>query len=335
MMKATHLFLAVLLTGAHGAHAAAATTDTVVAAEAQEDSLYAQGTKAMDEQRWTDAVDTFDKVAAAKGKKADAALYWKAYSLNKLNRKEEAAATCGQLRGRFEDSSWNRECRVLQARTYVIRSDGNGAQTFDIRVPREPFEADLALNKAHLDATLGTMNLSLGDLRTWTMDGPSFKQKDATEDDIKLLALNGLMLRDPGKGVPLMRDLVKSNKSLELRKQALFALARSKQPEAQQTVTEIATAKGGDPELQREAVQLLTVSRGKDAGQTLVEIYRNTSDPKVKRAALSGLYSARDAQRLVELARSEKDLNLKRDIVAQLAVMKDPAATDYMMELLK
>jgi hypothetical protein len=37
----------------------------------------------------------------------------------------------------------------------------------------------------------------------------------------------------------------------------------------------------------------------------------------------------------VELARGEKDLNLKRQIVSQLAVMKDPAATDYMLELLK
>lgn len=300
-------------------------------ADSQEDSLYAQGTKAMDEQRWTDAVDTFDKLAAQKGKKADAALYWKAYSLNKLNRKEEAGAVCGQLRGRYADSSWNKECRVLQAR---VMFDGPNVRVF-MRGPDGQIGPEMAARQAEIDSRLADMNLNLGSLQTWTLNGTGFKHKDATEDDIKLLALNSLMLRDPAKGVPLMRDLVKSNKPLELRKQALFALARSKQPEAQQTITEIATGKGGDPELQREAVQLLTMSRGKDAGSTLVEVYRSSSDPKVKRAAISGLYSARDAGRLVELARSEKDLNLKRDIVSQLSVMKDQAATDYMMELLK
>jgi hypothetical protein len=47
------------------------------------------------------------------------------------------------------------------------------------------------------------------------------------------------------------------------------------------------------------------------------------------------LFIARDAARLVDLARGEKDLNLKRDIVSQLAIMHDPVATAYMEELLK
>lgn len=329
-MRATHLFLAVLLAGAHGAHAAVIADGAMVSVEAQEDSLYTQGTKAMDEQRWTDAISTFDKLAATKGKKADAALYWKAYSLNKLGRKEEAGAVCGQLRGMYAESSWNRECRVLQARVVF---DAPKVRVFTRELDGR-MNAEIQANQAEMDARLADMNLSLGELKSWTWDNGSFKQKDATEDDIKLLALNSLMQRDPAKGVPLMRDLVKSNKSLELRKQALFALARSKQPEAQQVVTEIATGKS-DPELQRDAVHLLAVSRGKEAGATLVEIYRNSNDPKVKRAALSGLYSSRDATRLVELARSEKDLNMKRDIVSQLSIMKDQAATDYMMELLK
>ncbi len=38
---------------------------------------------------------------------------------------------------------------------------------------------------------------------------------------------------------------------------------------------------------------------------------------------------------MVEMAKNEKDLELKRTIVSQLALMNDKAATDYMMELLK
>jgi hypothetical protein len=47
------------------------------------------------------------------------------------------------------------------------------------------------------------------------------------------------------------------------------------------------------------------------------------------------LFITQDAPHLVELARSEKDMELKRTIVSQLAIMHDKAATDYMMELLK
>ncbi len=44
---------------------------------------------------------------------------------------------------------------------------------------------------------------------------------------------------------------------------------------------------------------------------------------------------ANDDTHLVELARQEKDLEMKRRIVSQLSLMKGEAASDYMMELLK
>ena len=56
-----------------------------------------RGVKALDDHRWNDAVTAFDQAASGKGKRADAALYWKAYALNKLGRADLAGATCGQL----------------------------------------------------------------------------------------------------------------------------------------------------------------------------------------------------------------------------------------------
>src|SRR5580704_17213282 len=67
------------------------------AAPVQDDTAYAAGSKAMDEHRWQDAVVSFDKVINAKGKRVDAAVYWMAYSLNKLGKPQLAAATCDQL----------------------------------------------------------------------------------------------------------------------------------------------------------------------------------------------------------------------------------------------
>jgi hypothetical protein len=329
-MNRKSLLLLTLFIGASMSPLARAEMQTEVAAvvqpevsgtASQEDTLYTQGTKAMDEQRWSDAVTAFDGVAAAKGKRADAGLYWKAYSLDKLGRKDDARAVCDSLRKVQPGSSWNRECIVLRARSQV-----------DPAALR-----DLAQQSAQLNVDLGDLNVKMG--QDWG-DAPrtfylgSKGKHTTTEDDIKILAVNALMRQDPAKALPILRDMVHSNQSIEVRRQALFVLSRSKDPQALTIVTEVATTKG-DPELQREAIQTLAINRGKDAGPTLVEIYRASTDAGVKRAAVNGLFLAHDAARLVELARAEKDLNQKREIVSQLAIMKDPAATDYMLELLK
>jgi hypothetical protein len=278
----------------------------------------------MNEQRWSDAVTAFDKAAAAKGKHEDASLYWKAYSLNKLGRKEEALATCASLRKQQPASTWNRECIVLRA---------GGVTDPDTLVALSKIDA-----LQRMDWPKIKIDVNPDDYRALAEvygRGYSIKSDQATtEDDIKILALNALMRQDPAKALPLLRDLLKSDKSVEMRREALFVLSRSKDPQAQTILTEIATAKG-DPAMQREAIQILALNRGKDAGPTLVEVYHGSTDAQVKRACINGLFLAHDAPRLVELARGEKDLNLKRDIVSQLSLMHDQAATDYMLELLK
>jgi tetratricopeptide (TPR) repeat protein len=330
MNKPTRIFLlAAFLVGASLAPSARAAVENdpsteVQAATAQDEALYNEGNKAMNDQRWSDAVTAFDKAAAAKGKRKDASLYWKAYSLDKLGRKDDARATCNILRREEPSSTWNRECVVLRAgsltdaNTLAALSRIDAMQSVDgpkIKVDVNP-EDYRVLTEAY---------------------GRAYSIKSdhsTTEDDIKILALRSLMQQDPAKALPLLRDLLKPDKSVELRRQALFVLSRSKDPQAQTILTEVATAKG-DPALQREAIQILALNRGKDAGPTLVEVYRGATDAQVKRACINGLFLAHDAPRLVELARGEKDLNMKRDIVSQLSLMKDQAATDYMLELLK
>jgi len=335
------LLLAAFLTGALAPAAGAAvtplqadsSTETQAATKAaivQDDPLYAEGDKAMNEQRWADAVTAFDK-AAAKGKHKDSSLYWKAYSLDKLGRKDEARATCNTLRKEQPSSTWNRECVVLRATSPLTDATTLYA---------------LSQEKTLQGVELGSMNLDVANMyadtaRMYTIEGKAFGgfggfggNGATTEDDIKILALRSLMQQDPAKALPLLRGWLKSDKPLEMRRQALFVLSRSKDPQAQAILTEVATTKG-NPEMQREAIQILALNRGKDAGPTMVEVYRGATDAQVKRACINGLFLAHDAPRLVELARSEKDLNLKRDIVSQLSLMHDQVATDYMLELLK
>ena len=57
---------------------------------AREEDRYERGTDALDEASWDEAIQAFDDVIEAKGRRADGALYWKAYAQSKLGRRDEA-----------------------------------------------------------------------------------------------------------------------------------------------------------------------------------------------------------------------------------------------------
>lgn len=271
-----------------------------------DDSAYGSGTKAMDEHRWVDAVTAFDRVVDAKGKKADAALYWKAYSLNKLGNGPLALATCYQLRSHYSASPWNKDCSALGIE---LRSDVRIAVPPVPPVPAGPFGVG-------------------------PPSGGGDGHPHGSDADLKILALNSLLNRDPAQAVPLLRGILTGDQPSEVKKHAIFVLAQSKSPEAQSILRDVVMGKMG-PDLQRQGIQMSAIFEGKRANDSLAEVYRTTTDREVKRSVISAFFITQDAPRMVDMARGEKDLEMKRSIVSQLALMQDKAATDYMLELLK
>jgi hypothetical protein len=98
----------------------------------------------------------------------------------------------------------------------------------------------------------------------------------------------------------------------------------------------VATAKNsGNPELQQRAIRYLGFMGNADERDLLAGIYRTSTDVAVKRTVMNTLFMQRNAKGLVDLARGEKDPQMKKEIVSKLSVMKAPEATDYLLELLK
>ena len=87
---------------------------TGIAAEAADSNAYAQGTRAINDGRWADAVASFSQVANQGGEHSDGALYWKAYAQNKLGQSNAALETCGALRRDHPASKWIEECGALE-----------------------------------------------------------------------------------------------------------------------------------------------------------------------------------------------------------------------------
>jgi len=286
-------------------------SSTFYAFAAEDDGSYAAGTRAMDEHRWPDAVTAFDKVISAKGERVDAALYWKAYSLNKLGNMPLAMATCKQLRAQFASSTWNKDCDAIAVNVQVDAQANGDKDKVKVRTDRvQPYVYIARADRGEDGVPRGS------------------------DEDLKLIALSAVLRRDPASGIPLLRGILSGNDPISVKKHALFVLAQAKTPEADAILRDAALGKL-DPQLQSQAIQTMAVFQGSKANDTLAEVYRTTTDPKIKKSIINAMFITKDAPRMVEMAKNEKDLELKRELVQQLALMNDPAATNYMMELLK
>ena len=234
-----------------------------------DNSLYGRGQDALDNHKYDQALDYFTEVVARGGPKADGALYWKAYTLNKLGRRDEAAAAIAQLRTSFPSSHWLEDAKALE-------------------------------------------------LEVKQASGKPVSPESESDDDLKLMALNGLAQTDPARAFPLLDKLLKGPASPKLKKNAIYVLAINTTPQAQQLLEQIARG-NGNPDLQITAIgYMLRNKQFPNRTQTLFEIYNSTSDAQVKREIINALRSNSDTDHLMQIYKAEKDPDLRRSAIAGL-----------------
>src|SRR3954462_6300297 len=83
-------------------------------AEAREDEIYNRGTAALNDSQWQKALEAFTEVAKARGRRADGALYWKAYTENKMGQRGAALTTLADLRKSYPKSNWLKDASALE-----------------------------------------------------------------------------------------------------------------------------------------------------------------------------------------------------------------------------
>jgi tetratricopeptide (TPR) repeat protein len=311
-----------------------------VARRGSDDQFYNAGQRSLDAHRYTDALEDFNQVASHEGPRADGAAYWKAYTLIKLGRKDEALAAIAELRKAHPQSRWLDDAKALEVEA-----------------------------------------------------GKPVSPESESDEELKLIALNGLMQSDPDRALPLLENLLKGNQSPRVKKRVVYVLASSESAKAQQLLEQVAKGQS-NPDVQLAAIQYLGSRRNDPVkAQMLMAIYNSTTDANIRRAILQSiagdharvlqiaraekdpalkvyaihllggredantgdtlvamypegdqevksaildtLTSQRNAKAMVQLAKAEKDPKLKQRIVERLAGMKSPEATDYLMELIK
>ncbi len=241
-------------------------------ATTREDKLYQEATQNMDESKWSAALQGFQQVAALKGRRADGALYWQAYALNKLGRRQESLKTIAELRSAYPKSQWLKDAGALEVE--VKQATGQPV--------RPNAEAD---------------------------------------DDYKLLALNSIMESDPERAIPIVEQMLnKPTNSPHLKERALFVLAQSDSPKAQQVVAGIARGQHG-PQLQVKAIEYLGTQSSPANMRLLGEIYASTQETSIKRAVLHAYMASDNEPGVLAAAQHETNPDVRREAIQLLGAL--------------
>ncbi|HUL74285.1 MAG TPA: HEAT repeat domain-containing protein [Vicinamibacterales bacterium] len=145
------------------------------------------------------------------------------------------------------------------------------------------------------------------------------------DDDIKLLAIQGIMNSDPVRGAQLCETVLTGTNSLALKRRALYLLALSDQPRAHEVV--LSYAKGsGNPDLQREAISYLATRRSKQptTAADMRQIYESTTDLSIKRAIIDAYRTSGDKSSLITIVQSGAPTELRSRAVSNLTDLAAP-----------
>jgi len=152
------------------------------------------------------------------------------------------------------------------------------------------------------------------------MRGGSTRGASSDDEDLKLMALNGLMQADEEAAIPILEEFLTSEKSSRLKERALFVLAQSESEKAHAILARVAKGER-DPELQRQAIRYLGV-HGSDRGLALLaDLYRDLSSPEARATVLESFMIAGDEKRLLDLAKNEPDPELRGRAIQLLGTM--------------
>jgi HEAT repeat protein len=269
-------------------------------------SLYADGTRAINESRWQDAVGLFDRVAQMHGEHSEGALYWKAYAEKKEGQPANALNTCGELRKKFPSSRWLNECGALEIEIRGKSGDPVSPQA----------EPDENLKLLALNALMQQDQAQAIPILQKILSGNQ-------SDELKSRALFVLAQSDSPQAQDMIKQIAQGQSGQALQIIAIRMLATGQGKRANDTLESI-YQHSSDPQVKRVILQsyLITGDSSK-----LLEVARRETNPELVRTAIHTLGAMSATQDLLTMYQARSNEQTKGDIIhALVASGRDGAA---------
>jgi len=307
----------------------------------REARAYEQAKDYLDQGRYDRAIERWNDVISMKGPRADAAVYWKAWAQNKSGQRAEALATVATLGRDYPKSRYLQDAKALEAE--VRRNSG--------QPPNPANEDDEDLKIMAIQAMQNSDPEQAVPLLEKLLQGTASPK-------VKSRALFVLAQSDSPRAREVMKNIAKGNSTPELQNRAIDYLGTQGGRESRATLAEIYSSSSDvdvkrrilrafmvagekarlltaaqseqNPELRAEAVQQLGVMGAHDE---LWQLYQKETAVDVKKRIIQAMFVGGNVTRLIELAKTEKDPELRRTAVRNLGIMGSKQASSALLEI--
>lgn len=140
------------------------------------------------------------------------------------------------------------------------------------------------------------------------------------DDELADIAVEGLMNAPPERALPLLKKVLAGQRSIRIKKRALFVLSQLDTPEAMNVVLGAAKS-SSEPELRSEAIRMLGISGEKSAIEGLSDIYASSSSVEERRRVIEAWLVADRKDLVLKAARNEADPKVRRKAIETLGAM--------------
>jgi HEAT repeat protein len=334
------IFLAFAVVSARSAYAATSQEvpsaslldqQTADKANAHEDQVYASAKDALDQGEYDNAVKGFDEVLRIRGRKADGALYWKAYALNKAGNKGQALTAIGELRKNYPQSNWLRDANAL---AQEIRGGGNPENISDEELKllalQSLMNSDPEKAVPLLDKVIqGNNSPKLKDKALFVLSqsgSPKAQEilltlaKANNQPDLQKRAIRYMGMNGNKGNRAVLKEIYNSSADLSVKKTVFQAWLMAGDKE---DVLAVARTEK-NPDLRKEAIRYLGMLGGRDE---LRQLYKEATDPDAKENLLQSMGMAGDAEGLNEAAASEKDAAVRKHAIRDIGMFGGDGAT--------
>ena len=281
-------------------------------ANAHEEELYSAAKESLDDEEYSDAIKQFDEVIKLHGRRADGALYWKAYALNKSGNKAQALTSIGELRKTYPRSTWLRDAAALE-------QEMRGAAVNPENISDEELKLLAIQSLMNSDPEKAFPLLEKIVMGNYP---PKLKKR----------ALFVLAQSGSEKAQQVLMNVARANNQPELQKDAIRNMGMNSNPRNRAALKEIYNSSTDigvkktvfqawlmcgckedvvglaktekNPELRREAIRYLGMMGGR---AELLDFYKNSPDKETRMEAVGAMLLCGCGHELAEIAQTEKD----------------------------
>ena len=308
--------------------------------ESQWEAQYERARQAIERAQWSLAVQQFAQLVGTKAPRADAAMYWRAYALDKMNRPADALAAVGDLFKVYPSSRWASDARALELQVRQRSGQPVAVDTGDEELKllaiqglqqTAPERALPLLVKVIND--VGSLRLKERALFVLAQSGaPEARAtiekvaRGSGNPELQVKAVQYIAMSGRPERVTVLNNLYVDASDLEVKRQVLraFGMAGDRQRVLNAALTEKA------PELRSEAVNQLGML---GAGDELWQMYQKEPAVEVKRMMLTALAMTGATPRMTEVVTTERNPELRLYAVRQLGMMGGKTGADTLLNL--